>query len=179
MCPPRRSLSWKKRAWKVWCTGSQLLCLTLSPLEPSSLAKPPRSPCHLSTGQLPQAQVLSLIILGALDIVKIPLDAFSKLCRTWLILDSAFPKFVLSMRSLSDFILGPKTPFASSVYIFLTNKSPRKFSKWSHGILVFLLRFLLVKAIFNQSQRLPSAFEPLPILEFLPGRSHLSSLSVF
>lgn len=104
MCPPCWSLSWKKRAWKVWCTGSQLFCLTLSPLEPSSLAKPPRSPCYLSTGRLPQAQVLSLYILGALDIVKMLLDAFGKLCRTWLILDSAFPKFVLSMRSLSDFI---------------------------------------------------------------------------
>lgn len=131
----------KKSAWKVWCTSPQLLCLTFSPLEPSSLAKPPRSPCHLSTGQLPQAQVLSLYIPHALNIVKIPLDAFGRLCRTQLILDSAFPKFILSIRSLSGFILGPKTLFASSVYIFLTNKSPRKFSKWSHGILVIPSQF--------------------------------------
>lgn len=50
--------------------------------------KATRSPCHLSTGQLPQAQVLSLYIPRALDIEKILLDTFSKLCRTWLILDS-------------------------------------------------------------------------------------------
>lgn len=68
------------------------------------------------------AQVLPLYIPHALDIVKILLDAFGKLCRTWLILDSAFPKFILSIRSLPDFILGPKTLFAFSVYIFLTKK---------------------------------------------------------
>lgn len=62
-----------------------------------------------------QAQVLSLYISRAFDRVKILLEVFGKLCRTWLILD--FPKFILSVRPLSDFILGPKALFTSSVHL--------------------------------------------------------------
>lgn len=55
-------------------------------------------PAALSCAHQPaaRAQVLSLCIPHALDVVKI-LDAFGTLCRTWFILDSGFPKFILSI----------------------------------------------------------------------------------
>ena len=92
--------------WKMCqdvSTASQLVLggkCSRSPVEPCSLAKPPCSPRPQSAVQS-QAQVLSLYISRAFNRVKILLDVFGKLCRTWLILD--FPKFILSVRPLSDF----------------------------------------------------------------------------
>lgn len=89
--------------------------LTLSPAAwPSA---PPYSVVR-NRGQQPQAQRLSLYILLAVDMVKIISDVLGTLCRTWLILDSSFLKFIPSIRPPFDFILGPKTFLISYVYIF-------------------------------------------------------------
>lgn len=150
MSSPCCHWSWEQSALKMWLISSPPLCLTRSPLEPSSPAKPPCSLCHQDTGRLPPGQVLFLYMPLALDLVRILLDVFVKLCRTWLILDSGIPKCILSIRPLFILSSVPRL-FTSSVYIFLTNKSPRKLSKWTLGFWI-LLSFLPVKAIFNQCQ---------------------------
>lgn len=95
------------------------------PSNPWNPATWPSVPAHSvirNRHQLPQAQMLSLYILLAVDMAKIVSDVLGKLCRTWLILDSSFLKFILSIRPPFDFIPGPKTPPISYVYIFLTKK---------------------------------------------------------
>ena len=127
-----------------WRCGTLVASLSAWPSHPWSPATWPSAPAYSvirNRGQQPQAQLLSLYILLAVDMVKIISDVLGTLCRSWLILDSSFLKFILSIRPPFDFILGPKTFLISYVYIFLTNNSPRKFSKWPLGILLIPSQF--------------------------------------
>lgn len=81
----------------------------------------PSPPAHSSSGteaSAPQGQMLSFCILLAVDMVEIVSAVLGKFCSTWLIVDSSFPKFILSMKPRFDFILSPKTLLISCLYIF-------------------------------------------------------------
>lgn len=143
---PGCSESRKKHVWKRGTADDQLLCFTNFPQAPEAQ----RSIENIN--QFPRfSAVLLQFFFG--EYSRMPLTFSDKLHRTEFILDSSFPRLILSIRLLFDLSWVPRPLlFHLCISFQLTNLQESSLSG-PMGRFGFLLSFLLVKATFNQRVR--------------------------